>query len=60
MQDGLSALHIACNKGMAGMVQLLLQTAKAQECFCRMKGVNKTSDCEVVLNAKERPQVTSV
>ena len=57
MQDGLTALHIACNKGMPGVVSRLLLTAKEQKRFCQKKGSKKNSDCEDVINAKERPHV---
>ena len=57
MQDGLTALHIACNNGMSGMVSRLLLTAKEQKRFCQRKGSKKNSDCEDVINAKERPHV---
>lgn len=57
MQDGLTAVHIACNKGKAEIVGLLLKSAEEQKRFCQKKGAKKDSDCKVVINAKERPQV---
>ena len=49
-----SPLHIACNKGMAEMTELLLRTARGQKNFCN-KG--KDSDCEDMINAKEKSKV---
>ena len=57
MQDGLTALHIACNKGMTGIVRRLLDVLKHQHRFSQKKGAKKSSDCEEVVNARERPKV---
>ena len=70
-QDGLTALHIACNKRSAEMARLILEKAETQHHFCNLKKKKRKGDtsastdevkemkddCEVLLNAKERPQV---
>ena len=54
IQHRWSPLHIACNKGMAEMTELLLSTARGQKNFWS-KG--KDSDCEDMINAKEKSKV---
>jgi ankyrin repeat protein len=57
-QRGWSPLHIACYKGNAVMADLLLRVAKDQKNFCG-SGKNKVnSDCERMINAKEKSRVS--
>ena len=53
IQRGWSSLHIACSKGMVEMTELLLTTARDQKNF----GKKKDSDCEDMINAKEKSRV---
>ncbi len=50
MQDGLTSLHIACNKGMLKTVRLIREKGEGQKRFNRIK--NFDSDFEVLINAK--------
>lgn len=79
-QDGLTALHIACNKHRTELARLILEAAEKQHHFCTSKSKKKkigtdavtytaadatakemtkemASDCEIILNAKQKPQV---
>ena len=58
MQDGLTALHIACNLGLSEMVTKMLVAAKKQQQFCQTKRLKLKNDCEAVINAKERKWVS--
>jgi hypothetical protein len=42
---------------MTELVRKFLQKMKGERRFCQKKGRMKNSDCEVVINAKERPGV---
>lgn len=53
----MTALHIACEKGLAEITSHLLITAKSQKMFCQDKGEEYSSDCERVINAKEGSEV---
>ena len=54
VQNGLTALHIACKKGIVGVVRLIREKGEEQKRFC---GLQLNSDYEVLINAKERLQV---
>ena len=50
IQEGLSSLHIACNKGMLQTVRLIRKEGEGQERFNQRKKLD--SDFEVLINAK--------
>ncbi len=53
IQEGLTSLHIACNKGMLQTVRLIREKGEGQKRFnLRKKKVKLNSDFEVLINAK--------
>ncbi len=53
IQEGLTSLHIACNKGMLKTVHLIRKKGEGQKRFNRRKKeVKLDSDFEVLINIK--------
>ena len=52
MQEGLNALHIACNVGNLKICKLLLVKAKEQNHFGRKK--KYSSDLSILVNTKQK------
>ncbi len=50
IQEGLTSLHIACNKGMLQTARLIRKEGEGQKRFNQRKKLN--SDFEVLINAK--------
>ncbi len=58
IQDDLTSLHIACNKGMLKAVRLIREKGERQKKFnLRKKRVKFDSDFEVLINAKAAKSV---
>ncbi len=58
IQEGLTSLHIACNKGMLKTVRLIREKGEGQKRFnLRKKRVKFDSDFEVLINAKAAKSV---
>ncbi len=58
MQEGLTSLHIACNKGMLKTVRLIREKGERQKKFnLRKKRVKFDSDFELLINAKAAKSV---
>ncbi len=58
IQDGLTSLHIACNKGILKTVRLIREKGERQKKFnLRKKRVKFDSDFEVLINAKAAKSV---
>ncbi len=49
IQNGLTSLHIACNKGMLKTIRLIREKGERQKKFLK---VNFDSDFEVLINSK--------
>ncbi len=57
-QEGLNALHIACNTGNPDICRLVLEKAKDQNHFGEKKSF--TSDLPMLVNAKEKVRCVEV